>query len=128
MPISKNSRPKSSVFRHRFDGVGTDAAPVRYLQRTRDEMLGAAFHAILLAGFVPALALFARSVVRLFEVHGDLAAAWMEPLVLVGLTVLAALVVRRLVVKVGEIRALRQELRGLQAQVAALRERQRRPD
>lgn len=128
MPTSKRSRRKSSVFRHRFDGVGTDAAPVRYLQRAREEMLGAVFHAILLAGFLVALVFFARSLLHLFAVHGERAAGWVEPLALVGLAVFAGLVVRRLVAKVREIADLRRELRELRAQVATLREQLRRGD
>jgi len=128
MRITKNSRRKSSVFRHRFDGVGTDAAPVRYLQRAREEMLGAIIHAILLAGFVVALAFFARSLLRLFAAHGDRAAGWIEPVALVGLALFAGLIVRRLVAKVREIGELRRELRELQAQVALLRQQLRRRD
>ena len=126
MLTTKSSRRKSSVFRHRFDGTGTDAAPVRYLQRAREEMLGAVFHAILLAGFLVALAFFARSLLRVFAAHGEGAPAWLEPLALLGLGVLAVLVVRRLFAKVGEIRELRQELRELRAQVAAMKEELRR--
>lgn len=98
------------------------------MQRAREEMLGAGIHAILLAGFVVALAFFTRSLLRLFDVHGDRAAGWMEPVALAGLAVFFALVVRRLVAKVREIRALRQEIRELQAQVATLREQLRSRD
>jgi signal transduction histidine kinase len=128
MPISTSSLRRSRAFRHRFDGIGTDAAPVRYLQRDREEMLNAVFHAILLAGFLLALALFARSLVRLSDALGDRAAAWLEPLALVGLGTLAVVVVLRLVARLREIRDLRQELRELRAQVAALRDQQRRRD
>jgi hypothetical protein len=128
MRTTKNSRRTSRVFRHRFDGVGTEAAPVRYLQRAREEMLGAVIHAILLAGFVVALAFFARSLRHLFAAHGDQAPGWVEPVAMVGLAVFVVLVVRRLVAKVHEIRELRQELRELRAQVAMLRQQLRRRD
>lgn len=128
MRTSKNSRRTSRVFRHRFDGVGSDAAPVRYLQRAREEMLGGVFHAILLAGFLVALAVFARSMGRLFSAHGELAAGWLEPVSFIVLAAFAALVLRRLIRKVRELGELRQEVRELQAQVRALREQMRRHD
>jgi hypothetical protein len=126
MPTSKTYRRRSSAVSHRFEGAGTEAAPVRYLQRAREEMLGAAFHAILLAGFLVALAFLAHSLRRLFAVHGEKTAGWVEPLTLVGLAIGGILILQRLVAKVREVQASRREFSALQAQAATLREQIRR--
>jgi|WetSurMetagenome_2_1015567.scaffolds.fasta_scaffold855520_2 hypothetical protein len=126
MPTSKTFHPRNRVASDRFEGAGTEAAPVRYLQRAREEMLGAAFHAILLAGFLVALAFLAVSLRKLFAVHGGKGAAWQEPLTLVGLIVGALVIVRKLVARIRAFLVARREISALQAQVAALREQMRR--
>jgi hypothetical protein len=128
MANSKSSRRKSDELRHRFGGPGSDAAPVRYLHRTREEMLDRIFHAILLAGLVVALAFLAGSVRRLWAVHGNLQPAWLQLLALCGPVTTAAFAVRLVIAKVHEIRELSLELHRLRDQIATLREEMRRRD
>jgi hypothetical protein len=128
MPNSKSSHRKSDEFRHRFGGTDSEAAPVRYLQRNRDEMLGLVFHAILLAGLVVALAFLAGSLRRLCGAHGGRQPVWLEPLALAGLAALATFAVRRIIAKVRQVRELNRELHALRAQIAALRQEMRHRD
>jgi hypothetical protein len=125
---SKRSRHRSDVFRNRFEQAGTDAAPVRHLQRAREERIGAAVQVLLLGGFVVALALLARSVVHLFARHGSGLSPWTMYLCLAGIAIVVLFTIRRIWLKVNELRDLWQEVRELEARVRALRAQLRRRD
>ena len=128
MRIMKNSPRKSDAFRSRFLDAGMAAAPIRHSRQLREYLAGQLVHAIVLVGFLVALAFFARSVIHLFERHGELLNPWYLRLCLAGILVCFVLFTRRLIGRIREIKDVRVQLREANRQLDELREEFRRPD
>jgi hypothetical protein len=80
-----------------------------------------------MAGFLVALGYFARAVLHLFASHGADLNPWYLRLSLCGVLVCFVLVLRRLIVGIGEIRWLRAELKDAQQKLEELRGEGTRP-
>jgi pilus assembly protein TadC len=119
-------RRQSEAFRSRFLDAAKDAAPIRHARQLRDHLAGLVVQSVLLAGFLVALALFARSVVHLFERHGAELNPWYLRLCLAGILVCFVLFARRMVGRILEIRDVRRDLHDANRQLERLRDDLRR--
>lgn len=127
MRISKRSPRKSDAFKSRFVEAGREAAPIRHARWLREELAGLFVHAVLQAGFAVALVFFGRSLFHLFSRHGaDLNPLYLR-LSLLSVLVCFVLVVRRLVMRILEMREVRSDLATANRQLEAMREAGRRP-
>jgi hypothetical protein len=120
------SRRQSDAFRSRFLDAGRDAAPIRHARQLRDHQAGLVVQMVLLAGFLVALVLFARSVVHLFDRHGTELNPWYLRLCLAGILVCFVLFARRMVGRILEFRDVRRDLQDAHRQLDKLREDLRR--
>ncbi len=128
MPNSRKSRHRSDVFRPRFEWAGSEATPVRHLQRAKEERIGAAIQLVLLVGFVVALGLLARSMFHLFATHGADLNPTFRWVCLAGIGLVIAFTIRRIWLKVNDLRELLQEIHELEDCVRDLRLQLRRRD
>jgi hypothetical protein len=121
MPNSKRPRHRSEVFRNRFERPNTEAAPVRHLQRAREERIGAVIQIALLVAFEVALVLLAQSVVHLFASHGGDINPAVRVLCLAGIAGVALVTARRIVMKIKDLQEIVRDIRELESQVRSLR-------
>ena len=128
MRIMKNSPRRSDAFKSRFLDAGTAAAPIRHSRQLREYLAGQLVLTIVLAGFLVALVFFARSVIHLFERHGEQLNPWYLRLCLAGILVCFLLFSRRLIGRIREIKDVRVQLREANRQLDELREEFRRTD
>ncbi len=119
---SKRYRRTSDLFRSRFLAAGEDAALIRDARRLREYLAGQAILASLQVGFLVALGLFSRTVWNLFARHGEALNPWFLRVSLFGILVCFLLVGRRLLARIGEIRAVRADLAEADRRLRGLRE------
>ncbi len=126
MLSSKKSPRKSKIFLSRFLAAGEDAATIRDVRRLQEFLAGQIVLAVLQAGFLVALALFARAVFHIFERHGDALNPLYLRLSLGGILVCFLLVGRRLVARIRLLLELRRDLADANRRLRELREALRR--
>lgn len=116
MPISKRSRKRSDMFESRFrDGSGGDF-PLRQYLRAREDFTSGLVHTALYIAFVVSLVMFTLAINDLFTVHGADLTPWYRlfALFLMGLFILSVL--RRLYLKLLELKEIRVEMGQLQGE------------
>lgn len=115
MLITRKSRRPSedSPYRSRFRGSGGGAFALRQYLRAREEVYQRIVVTGVQAVFVVFMLLFARTVHRLFEAHGQDLSNWVEIGFLGLILGSTALVARRAVRNIKEIRELRVEVKRL---------------
>ena len=127
--FEKKKTPRGSdAFRSRFLAAGREAAPIRHARQLREYLASQLIQAIVLVGFLVALGFFARTVLHLFDRHGVDLNPWYLRLCLAGILVCFVLFARRLLGRVREIRDARSDLREVNRELTALRDRYRRTD
>jgi hypothetical protein len=122
MLISRRSRRTSKVFRSRFGDDTGLAFPLRQYLRCREGLISGALHFLLLVAFTVAIILFGHTVDNLLRRHGAELAPWIRWATLVAFAALVLLLIRRLVVRVRELRETWRELGRWKAEMS------RRPD
>jgi len=126
MRITRKSRQRTSeLFRSRLMEHGRAAVPFRHARQLREHLVGQSVQALLMLGFMVALALFARSLIHLFAQHGEGLSPWYLRLSLAGILVCFVLVGRRVYHRIGEILWLRRELAVAQRKLQELRDQYR---
>lgn len=111
-------RPGHGPFRSRLaDAVGD--SPLRQWRLCREALAGATLHAMVLALLLGTLLVFAQSVWTLFRRHGAHLDPWIARGSLAVLGAAILLVLRRLWLRLLEVRELRRETRRLQAELRA---------
>ena len=123
MLISRISRKPSdnSPYMSRFRGTGGGAFALRQYLRCREEFYQRIVVSIVQTCFVVFLLMFARTVHRLFESHGQDLSNWVEIGCQALLAVFIIFMARRAIRNALDIRSLRQEMKRLY-------EESRRPD
>ncbi len=115
MPITKKSRRRSELFESRFRDESNVNFPLRQYLRCREDFTSGLVHLVLLAAFGGTLALFGRTLNNLFATHG----AGLNPVYrIMALAVVAAAVlsvVRRIFIKIGELRECRRAMAAYKA-------------
>lgn len=115
MLITRRSRKPSedSPFRSRFLRGDGGAFALRQYLRAREEVYQRIVTTVVQAVFALFLLLFARTMHRLFEAHGRDLSSWVEGICLGLVLVTVALVLRRVVRNVREIKELRADVKRL---------------
>jgi len=90
--------------------------------RCREEITGGLIHVILLAAFILTLFYFGRTINHLFEVHGADKPAVFRWGSLAAIGLFALTILRRLVLKVAELRRIRAEMAQLKSELRAGRD------
>ena len=115
MLISKRSRRESELFRSRFRDDGGVDFPVRQYLRAREDFASGLVHLALLAAFLVTIALFGRTLDRLFDAHGADLSPWYRRGALALWVLFCLSVLRRLYYKVCSLREIRREMAELKA-------------
>lgn len=125
--IQKPRTPRQSdAFRSRFLEAGKAAAPLRHVRQLQEYLAGEVVLFALQGGFLVAMALFARTMINLFERHGAELDPWYLRLSLLGVVVCFVLVARRVLVRGRDILEARRDLRHAREQLDVLRDEIRR--
>ncbi|MFH2050952.1 MAG: hypothetical protein ABIK96_00630 [bacterium] len=115
MPITKKSRRRSDLFESRFRDGSSVNFPLRQYLRCREDFTSGLVHLVLLAVFCLTLVGFGRTINHLFQVHGsDL--HWIYRVsVLVVIAVAVLGVIRRIWMKIQNLRELRKAMAGFRS-------------
>ena len=124
MRTSRNSRTtvRDHPFRSRFEG-DADLFPLRQYMRCRDEFVHRIVVSLIQAGFLVALVYLGLSIHRAFERHGADAAAWIEPVCLVGVGLVMISLGRKSFRNMREAVRVRAEMKILSTEIEDLKDR-----
>ncbi|PIV81388.1 hypothetical protein COW53_04595 [bacterium CG17_big_fil_post_rev_8_21_14_2_50_64_8] len=110
MLISKKSPRKSELFQSRFSGPNSADFALRQYHRCREEYSASLLQVALTGVFGILLVMFGRAVWHLFARHGADLNPWYRYLATGMVVAMILTVLRRLLLKVLEIRNLRREI------------------